>query len=81
MRILIASLLVFCLPLAVSAREQGNYTLYDRNYRINGYVSNGKIYDKNYRIKGYVKDNKVYDREYRERGSYHRGGSGKGRKK
>jgi hypothetical protein len=68
---LIATLLtILMLSIPCFAGEKGhrsgeNYTIYDRSYRVRGYVRDGKIYDRKYRTRGYIKDDKVYDRRYR----------------
>jgi hypothetical protein len=52
------------------------YTVRDRNYRTEGHVNNGKIYDRDYRIKGYVtKDGTIRDRDYNVRGFVDRNNS------
>lgn len=70
---IVAALLTLTIATPALAGEKGhksgeNYTIRDRNYRVEGYVKDGRIYDRNYRIEGYIKDNKVYDRDYRIKG-------------
>ena len=55
-----------------------DYTIRDKNYRINSYVKDGKIYDKNYKIEGYItKDGAIRDRDYRINSYVNRNNSGK----
>lgn len=64
---LFAILILF--PSITQAREKGeNYTIRDKNYRVDGYYRNGKIYDKDYKIQGYVTGDKIRDKDYRVKG-------------
>jgi hypothetical protein len=62
----------------VYSGDNTQYTIRDKNYRVQGYVRDGKIYDRNYRIEGYVQDNKIYDRDYRQKGYIDRNNKGYG---
>ena len=66
------------------SKDHNNYVIRDRNYVTQGYVKDGKIYDKNYRLEGYVSPNgTIRDRNYKTEGYIDRNGSGsrKGRNK
>lgn len=60
------------------AGERGNYTIRDKDYRVEGYVRNGKIYDRDYRIQGYVTGDKIRDKDYRVKGYVDRDNRGRG---
>jgi hypothetical protein len=65
--------------------DQPSFTIYNKQYRTQNYVSDGKIYDKNYHVQGYIRNNQIYDRNFHREGSYkqnnpnYRSGGGKNR--
>lgn len=42
--------------------------VYDKDYRLVGYIENNKIYDKNWNLKGYIEGDKVYDKNWKLKG-------------
>ncbi len=72
-KLIVVALLTLTIAAPGFAREKGdhktgNYTIYDKSWKTQGYVRDGKIYDKNYKIEGYIRNDKVYDRNFKVKG-------------